>query len=225
MKKIPSLFIRDWDNNPKLITQEITPGCEWVIAGEGVATRKWDGTAILIKEGVLYKRYDAKNGKIPPDGFIPCQEPDEKTGHWPGWIQCFNADPSNKYIFEAFTNTFGSENVDPIDGTYKPTNLYWEAWTEERFIVCIILRQPNTIQMREVIETVGHEYGHIINADDVRNSTESYDTPEGYKQEETKALWFEVFVHDTFIMTKMYLSMFAELGITKRFKKQLNNQI
>lgn len=148
MKKIPSLFVRDYENiitNIKLThvstnmyggtgvagsidrrtkgrflaTHEVTPGCEWVMNGEGTPTRKWDGTAILIKEGILYKRYDAKNGKIPPDSFIPCQEPDEKTGHWPGWIQCFNADPSNKYIFEAFTNTFGAENVDPIDGTYE----------------------------------------------------------------------------------------------------------
>lgn len=135
MKKIPSLFVRDYEDviarvdstNEKsmstkgrfLARQIVTPGCEWVIAGEGIATRKWDGTAILIKEGIMYKRYDAKNGKIPPDGFIPCQEPDDKTGHWPGWIQCFNADQSNKYIFDAFANTFSSKNVDPVDGTYE----------------------------------------------------------------------------------------------------------
>lgn len=147
MKKIPSLFVRDYEKvitsfDPThgsldaggtysfggrasikkgrfLSTPEITPGCEWVINGEGIATRKWDGTAVMIKDGVLYKRYDAKHGKKPPDGFMPCQEPDKITGHWPGWIQCFNSDPSNRYIFDAFTNTFPFDEDVPCDGTYE----------------------------------------------------------------------------------------------------------
>jgi hypothetical protein len=46
---MPCLFVRDFTDkrNPKIST-DVTPGCEWVMAGEGVATRKYDGTACLV---------------------------------------------------------------------------------------------------------------------------------------------------------------------------------
>lgn len=86
MKKIISLFKRNYDTD-HLVRDEVVEGAEWVIAGEGIATRKWDGTACLIKNGILYKRYDAKHGKAPKPGFIPAQDPDPITGHWPGWLK------------------------------------------------------------------------------------------------------------------------------------------
>lgn len=91
MKKIPNIFIRDWKGNKSLVTKERNPECEWVFNGEGRATRKWDGTCVMVRNHVLYKRYDAKkdkkgNWKPKPEGFEPCQEPDEITGHQPGWI-------------------------------------------------------------------------------------------------------------------------------------------
>lgn len=149
MKKIPSLFVRDYEKviidshnitismsekgevsegtsgniykkGRFLATPEITPGCEWVINGEGTATRKWDGTAVMIKDGALYKRYDAKHGKTPPDGFIPCQDPDKITGHWPGWVKLYhmNRSGADKWIWEAFWNTFPVGTQFP-DGTYE----------------------------------------------------------------------------------------------------------
>ena len=62
MKKIPTLFIRD-ASNPKFVTREVNPECQWVIDGEGVATRKWDGSACLIRGGKLFKR-------VTDDGFF-----------------------------------------------------------------------------------------------------------------------------------------------------------
>src|SRR5688572_32673379 len=100
MKKIISLFQRNYETD-RLVRDEVTPGAEWVINGEGVATRKWDGTCCMIKEGVLYKRYDAKHGKTPPEGFLPAQEPDPVTGHWPGWLKVGNG-KEDKYHREAF---------------------------------------------------------------------------------------------------------------------------
>ena len=45
MRKIPTLFVREFLPNHKIIiTDQVAPGCEWVLAGEGVATRKLDGT-------------------------------------------------------------------------------------------------------------------------------------------------------------------------------------
>lgn len=86
MKKTVSLFQRNYDGD-RLVRDEIVPGAEWVAAGEGVATRKIDGTCCMVRGGKLFKRYDAKAGKVPPEGFEPAQpEPDTNTGHWPGWL-------------------------------------------------------------------------------------------------------------------------------------------
>lgn len=63
MKKIPSIFMRDFKGDPSRVTREQNPECAWVFAGEGVATRKYDGTACMVRAGILYKRYDAKKGK------------------------------------------------------------------------------------------------------------------------------------------------------------------
>lgn len=119
MQKIPSLFVRDFSNNPKLVTREYTPGTEWVVNGEGIPFRKWDGTACMIKDGWFYKRYDAKNGKVPPAGFEPAQEPDSITGHWPGWLKCDRENPADKWLWDAFDNTSIMRPYWLIDGTYE----------------------------------------------------------------------------------------------------------
>lgn len=100
MKKIISLFKRDYSGT-RQIYNEVVPGAEWVINGEGVATVKIDGTSCLFKAGQLFKRYDAKKGKTPPAGFIPAQDPDPDTGHWPGWLAVGDG-PEDKWHREAW---------------------------------------------------------------------------------------------------------------------------
>jgi hypothetical protein len=78
----------------------VTPGAEWVVAGEGVATRKWDGTCCLIRGGVLFKRYEVKPGGKPPANFEPANEPDEATGKQQGWVPVGNG-PEDQYHREA----------------------------------------------------------------------------------------------------------------------------
>jgi hypothetical protein len=125
MKKIQTLFVRDYDNDGRVINQ-VTPGAEWVTNGEGLATRKWDGLAILISDGVIYKRYDAKAFTIdnktgekrtydrkPPEGFIPLQDFDPITGHMPGWVPCKL--PEDKLAIEIYKSN--PENYP--DGTYE----------------------------------------------------------------------------------------------------------
>jgi len=85
MKKTVSLFARNYDGD-RLVRDELIPGAEWVVAGEGVATRKLDGTCCLVRNGKLFKRYDAKAGKAPLAGFEPAQAPDAVSGHWPEWM-------------------------------------------------------------------------------------------------------------------------------------------
>lgn len=109
MKKIVSLFVRNYDGD-RLVRNEVVPGAEWVARGDGVATRKFDGTCCMVKDGRLFKRYDAKAGKTPPDGFLAAQEPDPVSGHWPGWVQV-GAGSEDRWHREAFS---GQQ-----DGTYE----------------------------------------------------------------------------------------------------------
>ena len=85
MKKIISLFQRNYETD-RLVRDEVVPGAEWVLAGDGVATRKWDGTCCMVRDGRLFKRYDVKKGRTPPPDFEPAQDADATTGHWPGWV-------------------------------------------------------------------------------------------------------------------------------------------
>ena len=101
MQKIISLFKRDYEGT-RLVYDEIVPGAEWGVMCEGVATEKWDGTACLVRDGKLYKRYDAKKGRTPPANFEPAQaEPDEITGHFPGWVPVGNG-TEDKYHRQAW---------------------------------------------------------------------------------------------------------------------------
>ena len=99
MKKIISLFQRNYEGD-RLVRNEVVPGAEWVIAGEGVATRKWDGTPCLFQGGQWFKRYDVKKGRSVPVDAIPCQDPDPVTFHWPHWIPV-SGSPEDKWIKEA----------------------------------------------------------------------------------------------------------------------------
>lgn len=124
MKKIPCLLEREfYDNHSfKLLEDKITSGCEWVLNGEGIATEKMDGTACMILNGELYRRYDAKRGKQPPIGAIPCQDPDLVTGHWPHWIKVSENNPEDKWYIIAWKRLLElSERYGKIveDGTYE----------------------------------------------------------------------------------------------------------
>lgn len=112
MKKIISLFQRNYDGD-RLVRNEIVPGAEWVPSGEGVATRKFDGTCCMVRGGKLFKRYDVKKGKPTPVGFEPAQDPDATTGHWPGWLPVGDG-PEDEWFRE------GKATVGDIpDGTYE----------------------------------------------------------------------------------------------------------
>jgi hypothetical protein len=115
MKKIPTLFTRIFEGRRIVgITPEITPGCEEAFLN-GVATVKIDGSCCAIIDGEFYKRYDAKKGKKPPEGAIPCCEPDPVTGHHPHWVKVDSNDPSDKWFVKAFENL----GYIPGPGTYE----------------------------------------------------------------------------------------------------------
>jgi hypothetical protein len=118
MKKIPTLFVRKFEGHKiKCVTDQITPGCEEAFKN-GFATIKYDGSCCAIIDGIFYKRYDAKKGKKPPEGAIPCCDPDPVTGHWPHWVKVDKDNPADRWFMEAFNNTYIS---------YKGINRTFEA--------------------------------------------------------------------------------------------------
>lgn len=134
MKKIKTVFKIDRETN--IATPEVNKGVEWVLEGKGVATLKVDGSACLIKDGELYKRYDRKlksqfvkqlRSKESfvvtedmfnelPVGAIACQEkPDAVTYHHPHWVKIEPTRPEDKFHIDALNEA--TEKL--VDGTYE----------------------------------------------------------------------------------------------------------
>jgi hypothetical protein len=68
MKKIPTLYVRD-PLDPRHVTSTIHPDCGWVLKGEGVPIRKYDGTAMLRHLGSWWARRTVRPEYFPPAGF------------------------------------------------------------------------------------------------------------------------------------------------------------
>jgi len=151
MRKIPTLFKREFVGKDFLAKNEVASSTDWVLRGEGVPTRKWDGTCCLIQESKLYKRRDVKKGRKPPTGFIPAQDPDPKTGHWPGWVLVDNS-PDDKW-FKAAWDACGQSLP---DGTYELCGPHFqgnpEGLEEDKFLLhgrAKLLDAPRTFKELE----------------------------------------------------------------------------
>lgn len=120
-----TLFERKFTAGGRLIrtTEAVTDGCEWVLAGEGSASEKIDGSCCAIIGGRFYRRFDAKRGRVAPEGAIPCQEaPDPVTGHFPHWVLVDPSNPADKWYWNAYINTpWASE-----DGTYEAVGVHFQ---------------------------------------------------------------------------------------------------
>lgn len=119
MKKIPTLFNRIFEGRKIVgIENEITPGCEEAFE-DGAASIKVDGSCCAVFNGVFYKRYDAKPGRKPPVGAIPCCDPDPVTGHWPHWVALDHSNPSDKWFYAAKDKAEFLNDGPLSDGTYE----------------------------------------------------------------------------------------------------------
>lgn len=132
MKKMPTLFEREFANHCVVrVLPNVTPGCEWVLAGEGIATEKLDGTCTLFKDGHIWRRYDAKNGKPIPKGAVLCQpEADAVTGHLPCWLPVDENNHADKWHVLAYKKQvadgfeFEEGQTYELCGTHFQTNPY-----------------------------------------------------------------------------------------------------
>lgn len=136
MKKIPTMFIREFENHKIVRVTDVFTNdkCkEALLYGE--PTIKFDGSCCAIINGEFYKRYDAKKGKPIPEGAIKCQEePDKVTGHLPCWVKVDKNNPADKWFIEAY-KTYIKEFGALEDGTYEacgkhfngnPYNIDWD---------------------------------------------------------------------------------------------------
>lgn len=110
MKKIPTLFVRDEDDR-RYVRGFVNSGCEWVLNGEGRATRKYDGTCTLFDGTDWFARREVKPGKRAPDTFVEVDY-DAVTGKRVGWDLMFQS-PFAKFHAEAV------EAFDGGPGTYE----------------------------------------------------------------------------------------------------------
>lgn len=121
MKKIPTLFVREFENHKVVrVTKEFTSEeCKRAFL-EGTPTIKFDGSCCAVIDGEFYKRYDAKKGKPIPEGAIKCQEEaDPVTGHLPCWIKVSKEDPSDKWFLKAWENYCILRDNIITGGTYE----------------------------------------------------------------------------------------------------------
>lgn len=121
MQKIISLFQRNYDGD-RLVRNEVVPGAEWVLAGEGAATRKFDGTCCMVRDGKLFKRYEVKDGRKPPRSFEPASDVDPATGKQQGWVPVGDGQ-EDRWHREGFAiiADLHADGVawDILDGTYE----------------------------------------------------------------------------------------------------------
>lgn len=114
MKKIPTVFERDWTGDRSRVIDKVHEGCEWVLDGEGWATRKVDGTCCRITGGTLFKRREVKlrDGDTLPAEF-ETEDFDEETKKYFGWMPVGDG-PDDCWHREAF----GRQSEWP-NGTYE----------------------------------------------------------------------------------------------------------
>ena len=129
MKKIPTLFEREFANHEVVGIKPVltSPNLQWVLDGEGTATEKIDGTCCAIIDNLFYKRYDAKKGKKPPEGAIPCSDPDPVTGHWPHWVRVKDNDPASHWHIVALENALKETEGHLNNGTYEAVGPHFQG--------------------------------------------------------------------------------------------------
>ena len=85
IKKIPTIFERDWNGDRSRVLNQINPAAQWVFDGEGNATRKIHGSG---GEGWTDRSTGCRDlapGQAEPDDF-DLSDHDKETGKKVGWM-------------------------------------------------------------------------------------------------------------------------------------------
>lgn len=120
MKKTPSVFLRNPDNMRELLPV-VNPAAQWVIDGEGVATRKYDGTCVMLDEDLnWWARREVKEDRTPPPNWIEL-DADPETGKRMGW-EPIEQSGYQKHLQDALENIYDlgiSTPDEMLPGTYE----------------------------------------------------------------------------------------------------------
>lgn len=155
MKKIPTIFKRDPCNLSKVLDIP-HPACSWVFEGEGIATRKYDGTCCLIDKGILYKRREIKKNKSFPDNFR-LVETDSITGKSVGWVPVDFETKENRWHVEAYSQ-------DLVDGTYELLGPKIQG-NPEASPKHILLNHADALEFPDVPRTLNGLFGWLKDRD------------------------------------------------------------
>lgn len=120
MQKIPTCFERDWEGNRSRVLPVPVAECAWVFAGEGVATRKYDGTCCLIQDGRLFRRESLRDGRPEPEGFLFVEYQPGEEGQPAkriGWVPV-GEERRDRWHREAL-ETLRAQLPELPDGTYE----------------------------------------------------------------------------------------------------------
>lgn len=126
MKKIPTIFERDWNGDRSRVTREPNPACRWVFDGEGVATRKHDGACWMVRDGKLYERRELGPKQSAPTDFFMVDH-DEEMGKTVGWVPVGDG-PEDRWFREAFS--------DLAEGTYELLGRFRAMSSDSRGTSC-----------------------------------------------------------------------------------------
>ena len=144
MRKIPTIFERDWNGNRSLVLDKPHPDCAWVFAGEGVPTRKLDGTSCMARDGKLFRRRELKPNQDAPPGF-EVVDTDAETGKTVGWIPVGDG-PEDKWHRAALTHALNNPAFEAVgipNGTYELVGAHVQGGAERDFPVEILVNHRN----------------------------------------------------------------------------------
>jgi hypothetical protein len=163
VNKIPTVFQRDWDGNPKYVTREPNPECAWVFAGEGVPTVKWDGTCVMLDdEGRWWARREVKPGKAAPPNYVAVAA-DPETGKTNGW------EPVEQSAFAKLHKMARGWALHKLN--YPPDLEVWEPGTYE-LIGPRINGNPQSWPHHDLVR---HGRGDALSRADVKSAPRDYD--------------------------------------------------
>lgn len=162
MRKIPTLFVRDPDDR-KHVLDDVTPGCEWVIAGEGRPTRKYDGTCVKFDGERWWARREVKPGKDAPAGFV-AEQTDDVTGKTQGWEPAEQS-PFWKQLQEVFDQGMvgylsapQSTDWPPPEGSYELIGPRINGNPEKADRHVLVMHGYEAYVDRDAIESVPHDF-------------------------------------------------------------------
>lgn len=165
MKKMPTVFVRDYGTGSRYVTDHVTPGCEWVLAGEGIATRKYDGTCVMLDEhGRWWGRREIKPGKETPPYFVEADR-DEVTQKVMGW-EPIGYSSFAKYHAEALAH---GALLDTRPGTFElvgpringnPEHYAQHDLVRHEDAELIVSGDRSYGEMRRILTFLHEKYGH-----------------------------------------------------------------